>query len=294
MRRFKPTSLRRAQLLPQHQRPCLIHLDRAHAHQQQRNLANLHDKDSRYPEVWFSGTSPTCQVPTEGPGSGLDHPPPDERKLKLGKTIRILHERLPTLLASPLPQEILSPQITLRLFPSTHPHLPTVTGRIAYTAALWTSPVAWGRVPVVGNIRLIITSERMVKNGASLSSGDERLIVRWKTCGKTKASRGVGAQVDKITEWLGSKDDDSDNEFCGLFLFEFDAKGRILTHTIEHVEEGDNWNSAPKVISVTDWLLGKAWRKKEPEPGLALGYCEVEEDLQQCQNEGMRGKDGTI
>lgn len=86
MRRFKPTSLRRAQLLPQHQRPCLIHLDRAHPHQQQRNLANLHDKDSRYSEVWFSGTSPTCQVPTEGPGSGLDHPPPDERKLKLGKS----------------------------------------------------------------------------------------------------------------------------------------------------------------------------------------------------------------
>lgn len=136
----------------------------------------------------------------------------------------------------------------------------------------------------------------MVKNGAypsSPNSGDERLIVRWKTCGKTKASRGVGAQVDKITEWLGSKDEDEDNEFCGLFLFEFDAKGRILTHTIEHVQEGENWNGAPKVISVTDWLLGKAWGKKEPEAGLALGYFEVEEDMQQRRHGNMSRRGGT-
>src|SRR3954468_13211326 len=81
--------------------------------------------------------------------------------------LRILQERLPTLLASPLPQEILSPQITLHLFPSTHPHLPTVSGKIAYMAALWTAPVAWGRVPVVGNVKLIILSERMVRHGGS-------------------------------------------------------------------------------------------------------------------------------
>ena len=54
----------------------------------------------------------------------------------------------------------------------------------------------------------------MVKNGPSYTSqtaGNERLLVRWKTCGKTKGKgmgafyRGIGAgeQVDKITEWLG-------------------------------------------------------------------------------------------
>jgi len=204
-----------------------------------------------------------CPLPAEGPGSGLDHKPPDERTLKLGKTIRILHERLPTLLASPLPQEILSPHIMLRLFPSTHPHLPTVTGKIAYTAALWTSPVAWGRVPVVGNVKLIILSERMIKNGPSSSSpasGAEKLIVRWKT------------------EWIGGENENEDKEFCGLFLFEFDEEGRILSHTIEHVEEGGNWDKTNKVISVTDWLLGRAWGKREDEvPGLALGYCEMDE-----------------
>lgn len=214
--------------------------------------------------------------------------------LKLHTAIRILHERLPDLLASPLPQDILSPQITLHLFPSTHTHLPAVSGRIAYTAALWTAPVAWGRFPIVGNVKLIILSERMVKNGvtspstsySSSATGNERLVVRWKTCGKTKG-KGVGARyrgvsgseselntVDKITQFLGGEGDDDEKEFCGLFMFEFDEEGRIVKHVIEHAQEGGNWEKKPNIINVTDWLLGRAWGKKEDEgvPGMALGY----------------------
>ncbi|KAB2579235.1 Tubby [Lasiodiplodia theobromae] len=231
---------------------------------------------------WFSASTPSPLPPEH---KGEDGKPPDERTLKLGKTIRVLHERLPTLLASPLPQEILSPQITLHLFPSTHPHLPTVSGRIAYTAALWTAPVAWGRVPVVGNVKLEILSERMMRNGCGSTSGKahEKLIVKWRTCGKTKG-KGVGAfyrgisgseQVDKITEFLGG-DARDDEEFVGLFIFEFDEEGRILTHTIENVEEGGNWDKMTRVISVTDWLLGKAWGAKQP-AGLALGFCKNED-----------------
>ncbi|KAJ9665400.1 hypothetical protein H2201_004478 [Coniosporium apollinis] len=265
--------------------------------QPRRSLANIREPDSFLSGVWFSSTPP-CPTPTN-PGNGSDVQPPDERTLKLGKTIRILHERLPTLLASPLPQEILSPQITLHLFPSTHPHLPTVTGRIAYMAALWTAPMAWGRVPVVGNVKLHILSERLVRNGPSAPTAtssnqsskaanyrSEKLIVRWKTCGKTKGKgmgalyRGIGGseQVDKITEFLGG-DVRDDEEFCGLFIFEFDEEGRVVSHTIEHVEEGGSWDKMTKVISVTDWLLGKAWGKKgEVPPGLALGYCTDEAD----------------
>lgn len=193
--------------------------------------------------------------------------------LILYTAIRILHDRLPTLLVSPLPQEILSPQITLRLFPSTHPHLPTVSGKLAYVAALWTSPVAWGRLPVVGNVKLHILSERMVRNGSSAddqqASGNEKLIVKWKNC--EKEAEG------KLSEILG-RDRGEDKEFVGLFIFEFDDEGRVLSHTIEHVEEGGNWDrKTAKVISVTDWLLGRAWGKKEEEiPGLAIGYCDVD------------------
>ena len=87
--------------------------------------------------------------------------------------------------------------------------------------------------------------------------------------------RGIGAseQVDKITEWLGG-DARDDEEFCGLFIFEFDEEGRIVTHTIEHAEEGGSWDRASRVVSVTEWLLGKAMGKKDKEvAGLALGYC---------------------
>ena len=141
--------------------------------------------------------------------------------------------------------------------------------------------MAWGRVPIVGNVKLIVLSERVVKNGPSYSTANhssshisnERLIVRWKTSGKTKGKgmgalyRGIGAseQVDKITEWLGG-DARDDEEFCGLFIFEFDEEGRIITHTIEHAEESGLWDRTSRVVSVTDWLLGRMnGKKKVPE-----------------------------
>ncbi|KAF2471262.1 uncharacterized protein BDR25DRAFT_260669 [Lindgomyces ingoldianus] len=244
--------------------------------QYQRTIADLRPRQAAISRTWFTSTT-ACPHPES---QTSDHPQPDERTLKLGKTIRILHDRLPTLLASPLPQEILSPQITLHLFPSTHPHLPTVSGRLGYTAALWTAPVAWGRVPVVGNVKLMILSERMVKNGGTSTPAHlhhEKLIVKWKTCGKAdKKQNGPASEaVEKITKIVRSSAKE-DEEFSGLFLFEFDEEGRIVSHTIENVEEGGSWDRTAKVISVTDWLLGRAWgrRGEEGSPGLAYAKNE--------------------
>jgi hypothetical protein len=145
----------------------------------------------------------------------------------------------------------------------------------------------------VGNVKLIILSERMVKAGLK-STGNERLLVRWKTCGKSRLNiKGVGnVNLDGIfgagsnafdapssasTSSTSSGKSESNKEFWGLFIFEFDEEGRILTHTIEHAEEGWNDEKMTKVVSVTDWLLGKAWGKREMEesvPGLALG-CDI-------------------
>ena len=247
------------------------------------------------PDVWFTGTR-SVDFPIERPQSGHGHGPPNERTLKLGKSavacpsgirvllikwfiaIRVLQAKLPSLLTTPLPQDILSPHITLQLFPSTHPHLPTVKGRIAYTAALWTSPVAWGRMPVLGNVKLIVMSERMVKHGGGCRAGEgtEKLIVRWRTCPKAKSNGSVS--IDKLAELLSTSskaETEAMKEFHGLFLFEFDEEGRILKHVIEHAEEGNQWaRGTAKVISVTDWLLGRAW-KREEDLGLALGACRV-------------------
>lgn len=173
---------------------------------------------------------------------------------------------------SPLPQDVLSTHISLHLFPSTHPHLPTVSGKLAYTAALWTAPVAWGRVPVVGNVKLTILSERLVKKGSACSpDGNEQLIVKWQTCGKSqdKDPGQVSEALEKMTS-IGGRSRDAHDEFCGLFLFEFDEQGRIVKHTIEHVEESGQSDRPAKVISVTDWLLGRAWRREEGSPGLAF------------------------
>jgi hypothetical protein len=144
-----------------------------------------------------------------------------------------------------------------------------VSGKLPYTAALWTAPVAWGRVPVIGNIKLKIMSERMVKNGCTAGNHrNEKLIVKWKTCGKAEKSSDA---YEKIISIVGGPLKQSEQEFSGLFVFEFDEEGKIVNHIIEHLEEGGQWDRPTRVISVTDWLLGRAWgRKDEGAPSLAF------------------------
>lgn len=215
--------------------------------------------------------------------------------------LRILSKQLPTILVNALPQEILSPSISLHLFPSTHPHLPTVKGRVPYRAALWTAPVAWGSVPIIGNVNLRIVSERVIPTGVANESGrndspgGEKLVVRWVTDGTDRpASKvGRGSEVDDyITPDRAHREPETNKEsplasssasnginrglsvllggempifklgkeeqFTGLFIFTFDEEGRIATHTIEHADEGNGWDRTAKVVTLTDWLLGKA------------------------------------
>jgi len=253
--------------------------------------------------------------------------------VRLGKTLRILQERLPTLLQSPLPQEVLSPNITLHLFPSTHPHLPTVTGRVAYAAALWTSPIAWNRVPIIGSVRLEILSERMVDppsaaHGQSTAAPrpegavGERLVVRWRTKASdnngrgwslpfigggsgggnkngnatdiTMGGNGTGTSSQSTADAPSSSAASSKapvgnaqpvgarKEFTGLFIFDFDNDGRILSHTIEHVEESGQWDRGvgARVVGLTDWLLGNI-----KGAGEGAGPCPA---FARCDNDSVR------
>ncbi|KAH8704238.1 hypothetical protein BGW36DRAFT_99450 [Talaromyces proteolyticus] len=264
---------------------------------------------SRASATLYSATRPrhgAGQIPElDGGGSHGDRKPPDERVLKLGKTLRKLSPLLPTILINPLPSELLSPQITLHLFPSTHPHLPNVKGRILYRAALWTVPVAWSTLPLLGNVRLQVTSERMVRANSVLGCehandcGDERLVVRWKTelrgdrtnkgapglesaskpmsvsshvsQPKTGVNKGLSALLggDAPIFSLGKE-----GQFDGLFIFAFDEEGRIAGHTIEHADQANGWDRTAKFVTLTDWLLGKARGTMEPpEPSLAAQAC---------------------
>jgi hypothetical protein len=123
--------------------------------------------------------------------------------------------------------------------------------------------MAWGRMPVLGNIKLIILSERMLRTGCGgkRNENNEKLVVRWKTCGKKEVN----------------KDGKKEREFVGLFIFEFDDQGRIASHTIEHVEEGNNWDRTSGFISVTDWLLGKARGKNREDEVPGLAFCDLKD-----------------
>ncbi|KAK2037102.1 hypothetical protein LZ31DRAFT_535518 [Colletotrichum somersetense] len=222
-------------------------------------LARDRTKHRETPNRYFNPSDTVLSSNGGSPGKK----PGDENKANLGRTLRILQDHLPTVLQSPLPQEILAPNISLHLFPTTHPHLPTVSGRVAYTAALWTSPIAWNRLPLVGNVRLSIISERVTKQPlhfAPLRSGaiPEQLVVRW--CAAPGKKNGGEAAA---TAGSGEKG------FTGLFVFQFDAEGRILSHTIETVQEGGDWERGvgAKVVGLTDWLLGGMRRQGDsPSP----------------------------
>ncbi|KAI1408169.1 hypothetical protein F5Y13DRAFT_173154 [Hypoxylon sp. FL1857] len=232
------------------------------------------------PPIWFNSSFPRFDIPSPADNR---RGPEDERKVKLGKTLRILQERLPSLLQSPLPQEILSPHISLHLFPTTHPYLPTVSGRVAYIAALWTSPIAWNRVPIIGNVKLEILSERMVSQPFYSSpkrseAFGEQLVVRWRTAdskGKSTSPTITEEGEQKLDNTLrGTQSPGEKKAFTGLFIFEFDKEGRIISHTIEHVDEHGEWEKGlgAKVVGLTDWLLGGI--KGRTEPG-APALCRV-------------------
>jgi hypothetical protein len=112
----------------------------------------------------------------------------------------------------------------------------------------------------------------------------EQLVVRWRTIGKTKGKgtgafyKGIGASdnVDKITEWLGGgKGEDDRKEFTGLFIFQFDEEGRLVSHTIEHVQEGGDWERGmgAKVVGLTDWLLGGLKKNGRSDEGAPCPAC---------------------
>ncbi|KAK5270348.1 hypothetical protein LTR99_005732 [Exophiala xenobiotica] len=279
-------------------------------------------------EVWFTAASPRFgpadELLSPPPGNNADHRPPNERLLKLGKTLRALSPLLPDILTKPLPQELLSPDVSLHLFPSTHPHLPAVKGRVAYRAALWTSPVAWGCVPIVGNVKLKIVSEKIVRTGyafpghsddQSTDASAEKLVVRWKTepkqnntgSGSSNLSASTATQTNEmshgginrgISKLLGGDKPifnlNKGDDFAGLFIFTFDSEGRIASHTIEHADEDSGFDKTSKVVTLTDWLLGKArWgRAKEKEeelvPGLAMRVCREEWNVSRRLGHGHR------
>ena len=154
----------------------------------------------------------------------------------------------------------------------------------------------------MGNVKLNIVSERIVRSGLlstplppdSLDLGEEKLVVRWKTEKKSNgnghedAARSTTLENGGINRGLstllgGDKpifNLNKSDDFTGLFVFTFDINGRIASHTIEHADENNGFDKTSRVVTVTDWLLGKAkWNSRKEEelvPGLAIRVCREE------------------
>lgn len=139
-------------------------------------------------------------------------------------------------------------------------------------------------MPLIGNVRLDILSERMVKISVPPPSSSvpahEQLVVRWRTIGRASLTgalrKSIGAQGR--TEVLGQQRgvkaamaQGDEDEFTGLFIFEFDEEGRIVKHVIEHVQEIGVWEKGvgARVVGLADWLLGRMNKDVEGERSVA-------------------------
>jgi hypothetical protein len=182
--------------------------------------------------------------------------------------------------------------------------------------------VAWSSLPLLGNVKLQILSERMVRadsvlgyceqynNDAATSCGEERLVVRWKTSHNTPPNPSTSSSatdadknsdtvsrsrsgVNKSLSTLLGGDapiflPGKEGRFEGLFIFAFDEKGRIASHTIEHADQADGWDRTAKFVTLTDWLLGKARGSlgEAASPALAAQGCH--------HYHGYDGKEGRL
>lgn len=65
--------------------------------------------------------------------------------------------------------------------------------------------------------------------------------------------------------------------FTGLFVFEFDKDGRIISHTIEHLDEHGEWEKGvgARMVGLTDWLLGGIKGRSENGGGALPALFEI-------------------
>lgn len=85
----------------------------------------------------------------------------------------------------------------------------------------------------------------------------QQLVVRW--CEKRKSADDARREPGGLARTLwGGRGVDPNKAFTGLFIFDFDLQGRILTHTIEQAQAGSDWERGvgAKFVGLTDWLLG--------------------------------------
>lgn len=116
-------------------------------------------------------------------------------------------------------------------------------------------------MPIFGNVKIEILAERMTSEPMTFlprRSGaiPEQLVVRW--CEKRKSQSEMTEPSSIAKSLRFGRGVDAKKAFTGLFIFDFDSEGRILSHTIETAQERGNWEKGvgARFVGITDWLLG--------------------------------------
>jgi len=174
-----------------------------------------------------------------------------------GAAIDILSNHLPFLLIQPLPTSILASKIEVRLFPTTHPNLPSLRlGKFFYRTFFrtvrWCAPVflnrtlrSFGSPSGIKGIGLEITSMRVIK-----IEGGRRVEARWRT-----ASSPWSTQPDNRTSDPGNKVEDMPRSWSGWFYFDIDRHGKIVRHVVENVNNQRKVEGATEGNNLKDILV---------------------------------------
>lgn len=105
----------------------------------------------------------------------------------------------------------------------------------------------------------------------------EQLVVKWRTASSSSESDGDAklslteqGEQDLDAHLRGSQAVGEKKAFTGLFIFEFDKDGRVISHTIEHVDQHGDWEKGvgARMVGLTDWLLGGIKGRSEEGGGL--------------------------
>lgn len=192
-------------------------------------------------------------------------PSPDPSNADVGETVEKLQVCIPWILHKSLPKNILSPNIELWFYPRVQPYMPPVKGRRAYTATMWairqTFPLFF--FPISGT-KLLIEHELMttiVEDKLWSYEAQWSIIAPCYSDGHTDSKTGTQSDSNTTTNTHSDMSQVKITDVSGIFLFDINAKGLVVRHTVEAVKESQDPERDGSSL-LQRWLLGrqqKSW-----------------------------------
>lgn len=191
-------------------------------------------------------------------GSSPEEPPnrhEADKKANLGEMVEILKHRTPRLLRDSFPEEIILPNIILRVLPSRHSQLraliPKIDTRKKYFAAVSTIQTIVTSTVLSSSAKLHILSLRVTTDPDYLcvSRDANKIHIRWTTADSFQPeekheprkmldfSDFSAASPTKVLMGFAKDSNAPERVLLGIFVFELNEDNNVIVaHTIEDVE----------------------------------------------------------